>query len=777
MKKTYKTPVNHPRRSASRKWTALLAAALMLLEPAAAFSAFAQEEALEESYAEDLLPAGSLRDESLSDELSGIDDQFLETAEAGAVFLSEEDEFVEDWYNDLEIGPDAEALTEADALTETEALTEAEVSAEAGTETSTELSVDWYEADAEGLIEDYSEELQETASGGPDLSELSNLLPAGFDPSLLSEPEVATDVWVNPIYEDVIDPEELIPTEEQRQADLEQACEQALKTAQVLEEELFSGAAGTSSGAADASSGTATGSWNDGSLGSEIGSDLGSESGPETGSETAQELMAGENSGDGSVEESGLDEEILMSDDGWGDVETVTFEAEALLEDEGYYLCEQTAALGDELKDYMKARQVTFSVGLVGSSKEPSAILPYAREALYRAMDYTGVPTEGDYLRFQLGGHFEAAYKFTYQNISFFIVTFTMDYYTNAAQEAAMDAAVRTLVPTLKSAGNAYARVKAAYEYLCKNVTYDKRGYDESYKDYDLMYTGYAALVQKKAVCQGYSVALYRLLLEMGIDCRVIGGKGYASSGSGEHAWNIIGMGNLYYNVDSTWDAGRSAASWQYFLKAQSSSGFDKSHVRDSQYKTSAFAAAYPMSTSDYLGSVKPAAGATVCPKHGTHQAKSVAAESPGCLKVGHTAGTVCMYCGLTLSGREEIAPTGHAYSQWEVATAASIAMPALYVRSCTHCGNAQHKYAGERLTPFIKLNVKKKTITMKRGKTKKLTVQFANGDGIKSFKSLNSKIVSVSKGGKLKAKKKGKTTIVVTLKSGKQKKFKVKVK
>ena len=56
------------------------------------------------------------------------------------------------------------------------------------------------------------------------------------------------------------------------------------------------------------------------------------------------------------------------------------------------------------------------------------------------------------------------------------------------------------------------------------------------------------------------------------------------------------------------------------------------------------------------------------------------------------------------------------------------------------------------------------------------IKVEMAEGDSIVSWKSSNKKVVTVNKKGKLKAKKKGKATITVTLASGKTASFVVKV-
>ena len=106
-----------------------------------------------------------------------------------------------------------------------------------------------------------------------------------------------------------------------------------------------------------------------------------------------------------------------------------------------------------------------------------------------------------------------------------------------------------------------------------------------------MQYTAYGALIDKTSVCQGYAVLLYRMLLEAGIDCRVISGYG----NGGGHAWNIVRLNGKYYNVDATWDA-----SWPgspFFMKSDKDFS---DHMRDMEYASETFYAQYPMSDTSY---------------------------------------------------------------------------------------------------------------------------------------------------------------------------------
>ena len=61
----------------------------------------------------------------------------------------------------------------------------------------------------------------------------------------------------------------------------------------------------------------------------------------------------------------------------------------------------------------------------------------------------------------------------------------------------------------------------------------------------------YGALVEGKAVCQGYAET-YALLMDLiGVECRVVHGTNRKGN---EHAWNLVCYEDSWYCVDMTWD-------------------------------------------------------------------------------------------------------------------------------------------------------------------------------------------------------------------------------
>ena len=84
--------------------------------------------------------------------------------------------------------------------------------------------------------------------------------------------------------------------------------------------------------------------------------------------------------------------------------------------------------------------------------------------------------------------------------------------------------------------------------------------------------SAYGALVNKRAASAGYARAYQHILSEMGIPCYFV--EGFTN---GNHAWNIVELGDGYYNVDTCWDD-TDKASYDYFNKSDEI--FSDSHLR-----------------------------------------------------------------------------------------------------------------------------------------------------------------------------------------------------
>jgi len=90
-----------------------------------------------------------------------------------------------------------------------------------------------------------------------------------------------------------------------------------------------------------------------------------------------------------------------------------------------------------------------------------------------------------------------------------------------------------------------YEKELAIHDYLVKNCEY---GVVEHSKDF--AFNAYGALVQKKAVCNGYAEAMALLLNCVEIENKIVTGWGDDVL----HAWNMVCIDGEWYQVDATWD-------------------------------------------------------------------------------------------------------------------------------------------------------------------------------------------------------------------------------
>ena len=249
------------------------------------------------------------------------------------------------------------------------------------------------------------------------------------------------------------------------------------------------------------------------------------------------------------------------------------------------------AQAGLILRQKMKERQTYVEVLVSSPTKDYNAVVA---EVVNVALEHTGDPVEGDYLRWHFGGwEGEVLWEQSGGNY-LYKFELMMIYYTSAIQEKELDTHVDNLLSSLDLQGKTdYQKVYAIYDYICDHISYDYLHLEDM--SYTLKNSAYGALVHKRAVCQGYANLFYRLLLEEGIDNRLIAGD----AGGEGHAWNIVKLGDVYYNADTTWDAGYDT--WDYFLK--NSEGF-ADHFRYLDYASAQFHADYPMSATDYVDGV-----------------------------------------------------------------------------------------------------------------------------------------------------------------------------
>ena len=241
------------------------------------------------------------------------------------------------------------------------------------------------------------------------------------------------------------------------------------------------------------------------------------------------------------------------------------------------------------IREHLKARDEKFSVHY---QSEDFVRREDLEDLMAEALKHTGNPKEGDYLSWQLA-EWRCQTKENYYGE--YEIFFWVEYYTTVEQEAELDTAVAKALKELNvDKKSHYEKISAVYDYICKNVTYDYEHLEDP--EYMRKHTAYAAMMDKTAVCQGYALLMYRMLLELGVENRLVVGV----SGNENHAWNIVEIDGLHYNLDSTWDAGQTE--YQYFLRCEENF---ENHVRYLEYETFDFHDRHPMGAADYKPGTK----------------------------------------------------------------------------------------------------------------------------------------------------------------------------
>lgn len=159
----------------------------------------------------------------------------------------------------------------------------------------------------------------------------------------------------------------------------------------------------------------------------------------------------------------------------------------------------------------------------------------------------------GDYAAKTYGGcTISIAYSSTGNKITSLSYTYRdVKYYTTKAQENQVDSKLQDVYASLNLSDPSLSelqKVYKIYDWIANNVSYDYENLNNT--SVKTKYAAYGALIDGKAVCQGFANLFYRMCLDNGIDCRIVTGK----ANGGDHAWNIVKVGESYYYADVTWD-------------------------------------------------------------------------------------------------------------------------------------------------------------------------------------------------------------------------------
>ncbi len=157
-------------------------------------------------------------------------------------------------------------------------------------------------------------------------------------------------------------------------------------------------------------------------------------------------------------------------------------------------------------------------------------------------------------------------YRYSYNSDTGSVTEVYPDYSLSGASletaKAAFDAAVSEMVRGISGSMGEYDREKRLHDRVAETVVYDSSAAH--------VHSAYGALVQGKAVCEGYAKAFQVVLRRAGIQSFLITGSSVnPSTGISEgHAWNAVRIDGKYYHVDVTWDDQGDNLFYAYFNKS-----------------------------------------------------------------------------------------------------------------------------------------------------------------------------------------------------------------
>ena len=110
------------------------------------------------------------------------------------------------------------------------------------------------------------------------------------------------------------------------------------------------------------------------------------------------------------------------------------------------------------------------------------------------------------------------------------------------------------IVSSAKSCKTDYDKAKFVYDYLIDNFKYDNTLSNQT--TYDL-YT------KKSGTCKTFALAYKEILTKLNVSCDVVVSKAMA------HEWNVVKMGNAWYNIDVSGANILSGNRDDFFLKSE----------------------------------------------------------------------------------------------------------------------------------------------------------------------------------------------------------------
>lgn len=261
---------------------------------------------------------------------------------------------------------------------------------------------------------------------------------------------------------------------------------------------------------------------------------------------------------------------------------------------QGSTTCSTKEEAAVQLRAAMKRRENPMVIQYSGTWTDPGKL---TQEVLDAALAHTGVPDEGDYIRYQCH-NISGNYRIQGDSL---ILTYSAIWYSTLEQEKEVDRIVKELKKGWNmDRKNEYEKALMIYDWICSNLTYDNVNMGNPFQL--SQYTAYTGFTAHTGVCRTFSLVYYRLALESGLDCRHIVGL----VGSDHHEWNIVRVYGKYYNLDTTFDLWehKNITNYGWLLLgdkgAMRGNEYAPPHYPGEEYSTKAFTEKYPIAKNNF---------------------------------------------------------------------------------------------------------------------------------------------------------------------------------
>ena len=163
------------------------------------------------------------------------------------------------------------------------------------------------------------------------------------------------------------------------------------------------------------------------------------------------------------------------------------------------------------------------------------------------------VKTLFNYLRFENPQLINVANNFSYNYYSNGVICdFYINYIFTAGEKnkyfTPFNKAVDEIVKQAEKQPTDFLKALYVHDYIIANNEYAKEVYDNPDSVSEFVYNAYGALVDRRSVCQGYSMAYKAIMDKLNIPVN------FALSEEMNHLWNTVTIGGKTYHVDLTYD-------------------------------------------------------------------------------------------------------------------------------------------------------------------------------------------------------------------------------